>query len=495
MSSISELSDDVMGKRVGAALRERADRAATSSIMIEEVRHGAQRRQRRSRAGVAVLCALLVGGAGYAVSRRVPQSQPAEQPSPAPTAMVMERYALMDGATAEAAWAQVGGTPYGVALPEVDVWAAQQRQLVVRTFVEPSSIPETNDTVAVATTAAAASTTGPWADRAVDRVEVRGVLGAIEELSPDQYSVWVPTAVDGRYTQVISRGSTREQTLATVESLIEVDGVLQPPGQFVLSEHADATPATTPAGPFAQVSYGPQTVSGGQGETWLATFEPTPGRASLELALWSSTGRVQTIDGRTVLLTDEYGHSSASWVDDSGLLVTVWRDLPGVEELVPSVRMASQNDFLRLAGSISERLRTGTTAAGSVSFEEGTVTRRTGHGATALCVAAGIREVCVAEQGDEEVENAAMHTSIDGHWFIFGYREIGDGEGSTLHPDQLAFTLPDGSPCTIQIEEHDGAYWYLVAVPDGVNVVTTNVGEIFGGVVGDISRPLGASTF
>lgn len=493
--SISELPDDVMGKRVGAMLRERADRTPAPSIAIGEVRHGAQRRQRRSRAGVAALCVLLVGGAGYAVSRRAPQSQPAEQPSPAPAEVVMDRYALMDGATALAAWAQVGGVPYGVALPEIDVWAAQQQRLVVRTFVEPGSTPETNATVDVPTTAAAAPTTGPWADRPVDRVQVRGVLGAIEELSPDQFSVWVPTTVDGRYTQVISRGFTREETLATVESLVEVDGVLQPPDQFVLSEHADAAPATTPAGPFAQVSYGPQEGASEQGNSWLATFEPTPGRASLELALWSSTGRVETIGGRTVLLTDEYGHSSASWVDDSGLLVTVWRDLPEVEELVPSVQMASQGEFLRLAGSISERLRTGTRATGSASFDAGTVTRRTGGGATALCVAAGIREVCVAEQGTEEVENATMHTSVDGHWFIFGHREIGDDERSTLHPDQLAFTTPDGSPCTVEIEEHDGAYWYLVAVPDGVNIVTTNVGEIFGGIVGDISRPLGASTF
>ncbi len=493
--SISELPDDVMGKRVGAMLRERVDRAATSSIVIDQVRHGAQRRQRRSRAGVAALCVLLAGGAGYAVSRRAPQSQPAEQPSPAPAEVVMDRYALMDGATALAAWAQVGGVPYGVALPEIDVWAAQQQRLVVRTFVEPGAEPETNATVDVPTTAAAAPTTGPWADRPVDRVQVRGVLGAIEELSPDQFSVWVPTTVDGRYTQVISRGFTREETLASVESLVEVDGVLQPPAQFVLSEHADAAPATTPVGPFAQVSYGPQEGASGQGASWLATFEPTPGRASLELALWSSTGRVETIDGRTVLLSDEYGHSSASWVDDSGLIVSVWRDLPGVEELVPSVQMASQAEFLRLADSISDRVRAETRPTGSVSFDEGSVTRRSSDDARALCVSAAGREVCVPEQYVEEVENATMHASIDGHWFIFGYRQIGADERSTLHPDQLAFTLPDGSPCTVEIGEHGGAYWYLVAVPDGVNTVTTNVGEIFGGIVGDISRPLGASTF
>ncbi len=88
-----------------------------------------------------------------------------------------------------------------------------------------------------------------------------------------------------------------------------------------------------------------------------------------------------------------------------------------------------------------------------------------------------------------------MHVEIDGHWLMFGFREIGTDERATIRPAELTFETADGDPCDVRIKEMDGWYWYVVEVPDGVDVVTTNVGLIFGGPVGDISRPQVASVY
>lgn len=491
MSRTPESTSADLGGRVGVLLRERGNAVAAPTIQMEKVVAGARRRQRRSRVAASALCVALVVGGGYLVTQCVPQPQPAQQP-PAADGPVLELYAMLDGYVPQAAFARAGGELWSVAQPRIDVWADQSHRLVIRTVVEPVDEVQTDATIDVPTTTGRVSDVGPWADRNIDRVQVRGVLGAIERLASDQYSVWVPTAVDGRYTQVISRGLNREDTLAAVEAMVTTDAVLQPVGSLARVEHAAAVPYSAAQSPYAQLNYGPGNAEEGP---WVATFQPAQDRASLELALWSSTGRVETIEGREVLLSDEYGHSSASWLDADGLAVTVWRDLPAVEELIPSVRMVPKIEFLKIAGAISDRIIASTTASNSVSFGAVTVSRRAGSQVTALCLAAYDAMSCVPAPENDDVQIANMQTEIDGHWLMFGFREIGADERETIRLAELRFATPDRDQLDVQIREVDGGYWYVVEVPDDVNVVTTNVGDIFGGPVGDITRPQVASVY
>ncbi len=63
----------------------------------------------------------------------------------------------------------------------------------------------------------------------------------------------------------------------------------------------------------------------------------------------------------------------------------------------------------------------------------------------------------------------------------------------SLSADQLRFTSSSGSCCDVEAIKHNDAIWYVVHVDDDVDVIDTNVGEVFGGIVGSISRPLIAS--
>ena len=175
--------------------------------------------------------------------------------------------------------------------------------------------------------------------------------------------------------------------------------------------------------------------------------------------------------------------------------MSVGSKLPHVEELISSVRMVQEAEFVDLAAGISNRIVARTNVVKAISFGETSVTRRTGTNGAVLCVIAYGSTACLSEQTSEEVEISNMHTEIDGHWLMFGYREIGDQDPATIRPAELRFESLDGVPCIVHVTESDGGYWYVVEVPDGVNVVTTNVGNIFGGPVGDISRPQVASVY
>ena len=50
-----------------------------------------------------------------------------------------------------------------------------------------------------------------------------------------------------------------------------------------------------------------------------------------------------------------------------------------------------------------------------------------------------------------------------------------------------------GSCCDVESTKHGNAIWFVVHVDDDVDVVDTNVGNLFGGIVGSIARPLAAA--
>ncbi|HQV59052.1 MAG TPA: hypothetical protein PKV27_13625, partial [Ilumatobacteraceae bacterium] len=52
------------------------------------------------------------------------------------------------------------------------------------------------------------------------------------------------------------------------------------------------------------------------------------------------------------------------------------------------------------------------------------------------------------------------------------------------------YSTPDGTLLPIVTRERDGFLWYVIAVPDDVNVITAAPTNNAGGVVGQIARPL-----
>ena len=105
MSRTPESSMTDLGGRVGVLLRERGNAVVAPTIQLEKVVAGAGRRRRRSRIAASTLCLALAVGAGFLVTQRVPQADPAQQP-PAADRPVLELYATLDGYEPQAAFAR-----------------------------------------------------------------------------------------------------------------------------------------------------------------------------------------------------------------------------------------------------------------------------------------------------------------------------------------------------------------------------------------------------
>jgi hypothetical protein len=238
---------------------------------------------------------------------------------------------------------------------------------------------------------------------------------------------------------------------------------------------------------YAQVSYG---VSAGPS---VASWGVPAGRASIELLSAWDTGRLMSLGGRDVMLIEQsWGQSSAVWLDASGVAVSVWQPGSGAAELVPFVKVITEPQFHQLADDLSTRLTRDFAAADQQRFGPVSVVHRTGQDGDALCLATGGRETCTFFPPGESPINMAVEAEIDGHWVIFGYRQIGADE-QALTADDVTFASPDGSCCDVHVTKHNGAFWFVTYVDDGIDVVTTNLGNVFGGLVGNVTRPLVAS--
>ena len=493
---MNDLIDQELGQQLGSALRGFVGTQQRSAIAIEQVVAGAKRRrvQRRAVAGFAGV-ALMAGAVLVLAQRADPPSPVRDSNTPVVRPEMLPAYATVEGAPGVGEpvllWAGRGGQPMGGATPRIDVWQAGGQRLVIKTVDNSTArlAAESADT-AVATSAAATAVGDagqPWGDHDVTRVTARGVVAAVEHLADDQYAVWITTTSPDRYTVVTGRGMSRDDVLAAVEALVELDGVLQPAAGFDRTEHADALPASTPSLPYAQVSYG---VPDGPS---VATWGVPAGRASIELLFEWDTGRLVSIDGRDVMLIDQaWGQSSAVWLDPSGVGITVWQTGPGAAELVPFVKVVTESQFHQLADDLSTRLTRDFAIADQQRFGPVSVVRRAGTDGDALCLATDAQETCAFFPPGESPINMAVEADIDGHWVIFGYREIGADE-QALTADGVTFSSPDGSCCDVQVTKHNGGFWYVTYVGDAVDVVTTNLGNVFGGIVGDVTRPLVAS--
>jgi hypothetical protein len=444
---------------------------------------------------VIVVCLALIAAAGVAIASRADESVVGDNGAPIDRPAMLPAYALVEGAPRVGQpvymYADRGGLQMGIAVPQIDVWASGDQRLVIRS-VDNSVVPQSPavTTTVVATTAATVTGSNqPWGQRRVSPLHIRGVDGAVQELAPDQFAVWLPTSSPDRYTIVIARGMPKVDALADAAGLVEVGGVLQPARGFTPIERAASLPATTPSPAGAGTEYsffaGP----------FLGTYSPLGGRSSIETIGWTSVGRVESINGREVMFDDNPndGSNSATWLDPTGVVTTITARGSDVAKLVPFVHNVNEADWLRQSTALSGRIASDLPAADRVSIGDTSLIRRGSDSGAALCLALGTTEACVRDTSNDSPISLANHAEIDGHWVIFGYRQIAPDEKSYLTADDLTFTSSSGSCCKVEWATHNDAIWFVVHVDDGVDVIDTNIGNVFGGVVGSISRPLVAS--
>ena len=326
--------------------------------------------------------------------------------------------------------------------------------------------------------------------QAVSLVDTReGVDGAIQELAADQFAVWVPTSSPDRYSVVSNRGMSRADALAAVAALVDLDGVLQPASGFTAIKQAAALPATTSSGPYAVAQYNYSD------NLYVATYLPPVGRTSLETIDWTTIGRIESISGREVRVDDNPfdGTASAIWLDSSGAVTTIALRGGDLAKLVPFVHMVNEADWLRQSRALSDRIAASLPVTDRVSIGNSSLIYRGSNDKTALCLAFDATEACVSDSLGESPVSLADQVEINGHWVIFGYRQILPDEESYLTGDGLKFTSASGSCCDVETIKHGDAIWFMVQVDDDVDVVDTNVGNLFGGIVGSIARPLVAA--
>ena len=375
-------------------------------------------------------------------------------------------------------YATGGGQPRGVVQPQVDVWSTGSTRIVVRTFPERESVLE--QSVSTPTDAAPASTSAPDPD-------LSSSVGEIEQLASDQ---WVKffSAERNQGTNVIIRGVDAADVEAMFDSLVDTDGVLTPPTGFELVDHADAAPASELSGWYANVAYG-----AGFGDLFVSTWEPAPGRASLELATAWSVGAVRTIAGHEVFEDHTYvGRAALTWLDPSGALVGAYGDSAALNDsIVSQVSLVPQRQFETLAGELSARLATKPAmAAGEVDGLNLTLRGTTDD--VVFCIGSGAAEQCAADPNasiNAPPVAGTMDTIIDGHWIVFGYFELGvDQYTPDVNDDR--FVTPEGEMLPVMSAEQDGFLWYTIRVPDTARTLTVEASNDVGGIVGTIARPL-----
>lgn len=496
MNRIVDQDFDELGARLGRALRNRVAAQPFNTPTLGPVRAGARRRRAVHRGGMVLVCVAFAAAAGLALTRRVdPRVSGNDGASPIERPGMLPAYAVLDGAPGVgepvSMWAFRGSEPMGIALPRVDVWQSGDQRLVIRS-VDNSEVPPASGvttTAAVVTTVAATGSSQPWGDRPVTKLNVRNADGAIEELATDQFAVWIPSPSPTKYVVVIGRGISRAQVLADVESLVAVDGVLQPSAGFALVESAAALPSTTPAPAIASVIYDES--SG----PFVTTNSAPPGRSSIETIGSLEVGRVDLVGSREVMYIEgRLGNPpSVTWRDSTGVVTTVTTRVGSVEDLIPFVRMVAEPGFIGLSTELSARIARNVPVADQASVGNTLVIRRVDNDTSALCILIDGIESCVADTSGESPTSLVDQVEIDGHWVIFGYRQILPDEEWPLTVDDVTFTSPGGSCCTVESTKVDNAYWFVVHVDDDVDLVDTNVGNVFGGIVGTMSRPLIAS--
>ncbi len=439
---------------------------------------------------VSVAAALLVGGIYVAQSRDgsssvVPMS-PADRPAQSDSSG-LPAYAVLSGPIAAQPISMrslAGGISDQSSIPSVDVWQQGATTLVVRTGDRLPAADTTSGSVP-----RSGGSDRPWGLREVTEVQLRGVQGALESLAEDQQVAWILTGPATRYSVVIARGMPRDQFLTTIESLVDVNGILQPPSGFAAVERHPALPGPNIVSPFADISYG---INSGP---WISSTLQPAGRTSVEATMPGLVGRLERIADKDVLIVNDLDRTFATWVDRSGVTVTIITLGEGLDMsgLVESARMLDPAQWEQLNRQLSRDIAEQLPEVARATLDRTTVIRRQDETTQALCmIPDGGAEVCarhpiVPSNGPESI---TVQTEIDGQWVIYGYRPIAPGEAGDNSMDTVTFTDPSGTTTRPVWVNNENADWYIARIPGAANTVTTNLGMIAGGLVGDVSRPL-----
>lgn len=498
-----DLSDERLGEALGRAMHrhvdaETAERTARTAE-VADVMAGARRRQNTRRVALSTACVGLIAVAGVAMVNRTGSTDPvtpASPPEPAPALPILPAFASLEastGFTPQALYAAVGGRPNGTQLPAVDVWTAGDETIVVRTWdaTTASTDPSAASTLAETATTIAAEfpPNEPWRDRAVERITVRDVAGAVEQLAEDQFEFWIPSGTSDAYAVVAVRGLDRAGALAAVEELDDTTGVLQPTDGFTRTEQVSGAPVSAPSGAFAQVSYGlddgPFVVS------WPAPIGATTVEGTL---LWPGSRKLE-VDGREMFIRSNLDRVDLQWLDPSGVVVNI--GYVGTEaeaiELAGEVRMIDQTAFTAIASDVSRWVEQQIPATSSVDLGGLQIERRSDTGRIALCVGSSPSERQCAAAQDVNGGVIDLGVVIDGRWYAIGYRPHTDDD-YTPDMDALSFDLDGTGTGSVEWRSTDEGLWY-VADLGSARISTTNLGNILGGISGTISRAVVPSTF
>ncbi len=371
--------------------------------------------------------------------------------------------------------------------PKVDIWQQDTTTLIIRTVTRASTV-EPTDTSTQATIAAANEYSEPWGQRDVTPVRIRGVAGATATLADDQHVVWIPNGEYG-YTVVIGRGMTNQRLIATVEALVNVNGVLEPQSGFTVVDRYPASAVATPSPPFAQISY---SLDAGP---WVESSLVPQSHTSIETAPNGLIGRLEHINNNDVLIVNDIDRTLATWLAPNGVEVTIIAlgARNDMTSLIESVRMIDATEWQQTNARLSEQIARQVPETGRSTLDGVTLIRRADGASQALClITDGNAEVCARQPSvvSEGPGFIAAQTQIDGHWLIFGYDELGPNESPDNSMDTVTFTDQSGTTTRPAWTNDSGANWYVARIPDTTNSVDTNLGIIAGGIVGTVTRPI-----
>lgn len=345
---------------------------------------------------------------------------------------------------------------------------------------ETTSPPATDSTAPSGTDATTTSLFNPSTGRAAREgpvpVPVRSAAGGIERQGATASTIWFQQdavvtvevfGADAATAERIAHGLTPRPDggfdPAPAERLVNVIDL--PPGS------ADAPqPATS------TVAYAPDDAPAGVALA-VTTTKLAPGRGDLLTATAGWFGELQQWGEREVLIQDRQafgtGGIAASFVDASGVLVTVWTPTgDGLRSHVEGLEAVDAAAWRDLVARESARVA-GLPSSSRVELDGTTIASRQGDGQTLAdlgyclevegaraCRPAGVTEGVTP---DGAVQGESIQVLLDGHWWAFGY---------VAREAELVAVTPDAGEAEVHITTTDEARWFAVRLPDQAGAAT-----------------------
>ena len=161
-----------------------------------------------------------------------------------------------------------------------------------------------------------------------------------------------------------------------------------------------------------------------------------------------------------------------------------------MSSLVNATRMVPRHDWEAISRDVSTSIIERLPVLSSMVSDTTTVTYRGDTSRQAICVrTTGVPESCAAQpRPDQRTPYISAQAQIGGHWLIFGYHDGSDGGIDAARQNAMTFIDPGGHNSKPDWVHNAAGDWYVTAIPDGVDTVVTNQGQILGGVSGSLFR-------